>query len=64
MEGFMPTIRGTGAVMYSLRVEGRMGIRTCSHLKGKTKDKKPYIAYPKMVLDCETKIIFFSRRIA
>ena len=42
----MPTISGTGAVIYSLRVEGRMGMSTCSHLKGKTKERKPSMANP------------------
>jgi hypothetical protein len=64
MAGLMPTIRGTGAAIYSFNVEGRIGIRTCSHLKGKTKDKKPSIAKPNMVFDWETKIIFFSKRMA
>ena len=60
--GLMPTIRGTGAAMYSFKVDGRIGMSTCYHLKGNTKDKKASIANPKMVLDCDTKMIFFSRR--
>ena len=60
----IPTIRGTGAVMYYLSVEGKIGIMTCSHLKGKMKERKPSTAYPRTVFDCETKIIFFSRRMA
>jgi hypothetical protein len=51
---------GTGAVIYSLSGAGKMGMRTCSHLKGKTKARKASMAYPNTVLDCETKIIFFS----
>lgn len=62
IDGFMPTIRGTGAAMYYFNVDGRIGMRTCYHLKGNTKDKKASIANPKIVLDCETKMIFFSRR--
>ena len=49
--GDIPTIRGTGAVMYSLRVEGRMGMRTCSQRKGKIKARKASTAYPRTVLD-------------
>jgi hypothetical protein len=60
----MPTISGTGAVMYYFSSEGKIGIRTCSQRKGKTKAKKASTAYPKTVLDCETKMTFFSRRIA
>lgn len=60
----MPTINGTGAVMYSLRVDGKMGMMTCSHRKGKMKAKKASTAYPSTVFDCETKITFFSSRIA
>jgi hypothetical protein len=30
---------GTGAVIYSFNVEGKIGINTCSHLKGKTKER-------------------------
>ena len=50
--------------MYYLRIEGKIGIKTCSHLKGKTNDKKASTAYPSTVFDCETKITFFSRRMA
>lgn len=49
--GDIPTIKGTGAVMYSLRVEGRMGMRTCSQRKGKIKARKASTAYPRTVLD-------------
>jgi hypothetical protein len=42
--GEMPAIRGTGALRYSLRVIGRIGISTCSHLKGKSSDKNPSTA--------------------
>lgn len=34
MLGAIPAIRGTGALKYSLKVEGRIGMITCSHLKG------------------------------
>lgn len=44
IDGLIPTIRGTGAVTYSFRVDGKIGIRTCSHLNGKINDKKAYIA--------------------
>jgi len=57
--GVIPTIIGTGAARYSFKGAGRIGMRTCSHLKGKTKARKAYIAKPSMVLDCETKMIFF-----
>jgi hypothetical protein len=60
----MPVMRGTGAFMYSRRVEGRMGISTCSQRKGKTKARKASTANPSTVLDCETKMTFFSRRMA
>jgi hypothetical protein len=50
MEGFMPTIKGTGAAMYYFKVLGRIGISTCSHLKGNTKERKASMAKPRMVL--------------
>jgi hypothetical protein len=64
IEGFMPTINGTGAAMYYLRVLGRIGISTCSHLKGNTNERKASMAKPRMVLDCDTKMIFFSSKMA
>jgi hypothetical protein len=50
--------------MYSLRVVGRMGMMTCSHRKGKVKDRNAYTAYPSTVLDCDTNIIFFYSSMA
>ena len=50
MDGLMPTIKGTGAAMYYFRVLGRIGISTCSHLKGNTKERKASMAKPRMVL--------------
>ena len=44
MSGWIPTTKGTGAVRYSLRVDGRMGISTCYHLNGNTKLRKASIA--------------------
>jgi hypothetical protein len=62
--GVIPTMMGTGAARYSFRGAGRIGMSTCSHLKGKTNARKASIAKPSMVLDCDTKMIFFSRRTA
>lgn len=64
IEGWIPTMIGTGAVIYSFNVDGKMGIKTCSHLNGKTKDRNAYIAYPKIVFDWDMKIIFFSSKTA
>jgi hypothetical protein len=64
MAGVIPTMMGTGAARYSLRGAGRMGMSTCSQRKGKTKARKASMAKPRMVRDCETKMIFFSRRTA
>lgn len=62
--GEIPTMRGTGAVMYSLRGAGRIGMRTCSQRKGKAKERKASMAKPRIVRDCDTKMIFFYKRIA
>ena len=64
MAGVIPTMMGTGADRYSLSGAGRMGMSTCSQRKGKTKARKASMAKPRMVRDCETKMIFFSRRTA
>ena len=64
IEGWIPTMIGTGAVIYYFNVEGKMGIKTCSHRNGKTKDRKAYTAYPNMVFDCDTNIIFFYSKTA
>lgn len=43
-DGEIPATRGTGAVRYSLRLEGKIGIKTCYHLKGYNKPKKASVA--------------------
>lgn len=50
-EGEIPTINGTGACKNSFKVEDKMGIKVCSHLKGNKKDVNASQAYPSMVLD-------------
>ena len=37
-DGDMSAIKGTGAFKYYFRVDERMGIKTCSHLKGNKKE--------------------------
>ena len=39
-DGEIPAMRGTGALRYSFRVEDKMGIKTCSHLKGNRNEVK------------------------
>lgn len=62
--GLIPAINGTGALKYSFRVMGRIGMRTCYHLNGNISEIKASTAYPRIVFDCETKRTFFSKRMA
>jgi hypothetical protein len=38
--GAIPATKGTGAVKYYLKLDGSIGIRTCSHLNGYNRPKK------------------------
>jgi hypothetical protein len=40
----MPATKGTGAVKYYFKFDGRIGISTCYHLKGYNNPRKAYVA--------------------
>ena len=60
-DGEIPATNGTGAVRQSLKLDGRIGMRTCSHWKGYSKERKAYVAQPKIVLDWDTNSTFLSK---